>query len=147
MHELNSSPPEPSRMTSPGFGFDNATSPPGERMPWSRVEELLAGSRNYWIITTRPGGRPHAAPVWGLWREGMLYFATDRRSRRARNLGANTELVVHLESGDEVVILEGSAEELTASPLLRLANCEERGRAGCRRACLPGRASRPCQAG
>ena len=109
--------PDPSRMTSAGYGFDKATSTPGERMPWSRVDELLAGSRNYWIITTRQDGRPHAAPVWGVWREGVFYFATDRRSRKARNLAANPELVVHLESGDEVVILEGNAEEIAVSPL------------------------------
>ena len=34
--------PRPSRMTSPGYGFESASSPPGERFPWSRVEDVLA---------------------------------------------------------------------------------------------------------
>jgi hypothetical protein len=33
---------------------------------------------------------------------------------KARNLGSNPRLVVHLESGDEVVILEGTAQQVTA---------------------------------
>ena len=51
-------------------------------------------------------------PVWGLWLDGAFYFGTGRRSRKARNLAANPEIVVHLESGDDVVILEGRAEEV-----------------------------------
>src|SRR2546426_644920 len=50
--------PKPSRMTSPGYGFESATSPPGERFPWSRVEEVLASARNYWIATAGLVGRP-----------------------------------------------------------------------------------------
>ena len=33
-------------------------------------------------------------------------------TRRARNLAANPAVVVHLESGDDVVILEGEAREV-----------------------------------
>ena len=84
-----------------------------EKLPWSQVSELLERARNYWIATTRPDERPHAAPVWGVWLGGAFYFGTDRRSRKGRNLAANPEIVVHLESGDDVVILEGVAEEVT----------------------------------
>ena len=52
-------------------------------------------------------------PMWGLWLDGRFYFGTDRGSRKARNLARNPATVVHLESGDEVVILEGAAEEVT----------------------------------
>ena len=62
--------------------------------------------------TTRPDGRPHAAPVWGVWVEGVLYFGTSRRSRKGRNLTADPRLVVHLESGDEAVVFEGVSEEV-----------------------------------
>jgi general stress protein 26 len=57
-------------------------------------------------------GRPHATPVSGVWIEGGFYFGTGTGSRKARNLAKNQHLVVHLESGDEVVILEGVAEEV-----------------------------------
>ena len=51
-------------------------------------------------------------PVWGLWFDEAFYFSTDPSSRKGRNLAANPRLVVHLESGDDVVILEGTAERL-----------------------------------
>ncbi len=43
--------------------------------------------------------------------DGTFYFGSGPRSRKARNLAANPNVVVHLESGDDVVILEGIAEE------------------------------------
>lgn len=82
-------------------------------LPWSFVEERMAASRNYWISTTRPDGRPHAAPVWGAWVDGTLYFGSAPRSQKARNLAANPNVVVNLESGDEAVILEGKARFVT----------------------------------
>jgi hypothetical protein len=88
-------------------------------LPWGFVDKRMATSRNYWICTTRPDGRPHAAPVWGVWFEGVLYFGTDSRSRKARNLAANPEVVVHLESGDDCVIFEGVAEEVGDAALRR----------------------------
>jgi hypothetical protein len=76
-------------------------------MPWSWAVERLERARNYWFSTTRSDGRPHAMPAWAVWLDGLLYFEGSPETRRARNLAANPELVVHLESGDEVVILEG----------------------------------------
>ncbi len=88
-------------------------------LSWGYVEERMAAARNYWICTTRPDGRPHAAPVWGVWTEGAFFFGTDRASRKARNLAASPEAVVHLESGDDCVILEGVLVEFEDSPLRR----------------------------
>lgn len=76
-------------------------------LPWSWAEERLTAARNYWICSAGDDGRPHAMPVWGLWLEGGLLFGTARTSRKGRNLRRNPAVVVHLESGDEVVILEG----------------------------------------
>jgi hypothetical protein len=90
-------------------------------LPWSHVSERMGSSRNYWIGTTRPDGRPHAAPVWGVWLDNALFFGTDRRSRKARNLRENPEVVVHLESGDDCVILEGVIEEEADTALRRRA--------------------------
>jgi hypothetical protein len=58
-------------------------------------------------------GRPHATPVWGVWVEGTLYFGTSRGPHKGRNLATNPALTVHLESGDDVVIIEGMVEEVT----------------------------------
>ena len=81
-------------------------------LAWDHAAERLEGSRNYWIVTTRRDGRPHAAPVWGVWVGGSLYFGTGRGSVKGRNLARRPDLVVHLESGNDVVILEGAVEEV-----------------------------------
>jgi len=81
-------------------------------LPFSHAEERLTHSRNYWICTARPDGRPHSIPVWGFWVEGAFYFGTSRASRKARNLAQNAAVSIHLDSGDDVVILEGSAVEV-----------------------------------
>lgn len=82
-------------------------------LPWKHAEDRLVRSRNYWICTARPDGRPHSIPVWGMWLDGALFFGTARSSRKARNLAHRPDVSVHLESGDDVVILEGRAEEVS----------------------------------
>jgi Pyridoxamine 5''-phosphate oxidase. len=91
-------------------------------IPLSHIEEQLQKSRNYWVCTTRPDGRPHAIPVWGVWMDGALFFSTDPHSRKGRNLAANPHIVVHLESGDDVVILEGIVQTTTDPALLKHAD-------------------------
>lgn len=74
---------------------------------WNDAEGKLVQARNYWLSTTRPSGRPHVAPLWGVWYEGAFYFGTGPESRKGRNLVHNPAAVLHLESGDDVLILEG----------------------------------------
>ncbi len=82
-----------------------------QRLPWSWAVERLVEARTYWIATTRPDGRPHARPVWAAWIDGSLNFSTG--SLAAGNLAANPAITVHLEIDPEVVILEGTAAEIT----------------------------------
>ena len=49
-----------------------------------------------------------------MWVGETLYFGTEPHSRKARNLAHNPNVAVHLESEDEVIIVEGVAEELAA---------------------------------
>ena len=93
----------------PGYGIHES---PEGMLPWSWAEERLERARNYWIGTARKDGRPHAAPVWGLWIEDAVLFSTSPRSRKGRNLARDPRVVVHLESGDEVVIVEGEVERV-----------------------------------
>ena len=103
---------EPSRPNMPGYGIHSS----GEGMlTWDHVDERMAEARNYWVATTRPDGRPHCAPVWGAWVDEVFYFGIGPNSRKAGNLSVNSSVVVHLESGDDVVILEGIAEEVATS--------------------------------
>lgn len=104
----------------PGYGIKSDTT---DLQSWSRFEERAAVSRNYWIATVGDDGRPHVMPVWGLWLDGRVYFSTDPSSRKGRNLRARPDVVVHLESGDDVVIIEGVAEAVTdAMTLARFAD-------------------------
>jgi pyridoxamine 5'-phosphate oxidase-like protein len=51
-------------------------------LPWTWARRRLVAAHNYWISTTRPDGRPHAMPVWGLWLDETFLFSTSRRSRK-----------------------------------------------------------------
>jgi nitroimidazol reductase NimA-like FMN-containing flavoprotein (pyridoxamine 5'-phosphate oxidase superfamily) len=84
--------------------------PEGEdgMLPWSWAAERLAQAHNYWVATSGP----HASPVWALWRDESIVFSCGPRSRKARAIARNPSVVVHLESGDEVVIVEGRAEKI-----------------------------------
>ena len=100
----------PSRRR-PGFReqYGIAEGPEG-MVDWAWADERLAAGRNYWIVTADVDGRPRAVPVWGLWFDDAVVFSSNPESRKASNLGRDPRVVVHLESGDEVVILEGEAE-------------------------------------
>jgi hypothetical protein len=50
--------------------------------------------------------------VWGVWIDDSVVFGTNARSRKAQNLERDPRVVVHLESGDECVILEGEVERI-----------------------------------
>lgn len=81
-------------------------------LPWSWAVERLEKARNYWVCTVGPTGKPHAVPVWAAWMDGALYFDGHPMTRWVGNLLKNPAITVHLESGDEVVILEGIVEDI-----------------------------------
>jgi nitroimidazol reductase NimA-like FMN-containing flavoprotein (pyridoxamine 5'-phosphate oxidase superfamily) len=85
----------------------------GGELPWTWATERLARAAWYWIGSTRPDGRPHAKPVWGVWANGRLYLDNNPKSRSSRNLAVNPAVVVHVESGPDVVIVEGTASPVT----------------------------------
>lgn len=101
--------PEASRPRIPGYGIPKTTK---GMLPWSHVAERMEKALNYWIGTTDPEGRPHATPVWGVWLYGTFFFDGSPQTRRGRNLAKNPNIVVHLENGTEVVILQGQAHEI-----------------------------------
>jgi nitroimidazol reductase NimA-like FMN-containing flavoprotein (pyridoxamine 5'-phosphate oxidase superfamily) len=111
-----SMPHAPTRRRRPDFaelyGIHEA---PEGMLDWAWAVQRLAASRNYWIATADADGRPRAAPVWGVWFDDAVVFGSHPRSRKGRNLVRDPRVVVHLESGDEVVILEGEAEPAEAT--------------------------------
>jgi len=100
----------------PDYGIVDAESGKG-LLPWNWATERLSKGHNYWIATTRPDGRPHAMPVWGIWFDNTFYFSTGEQSRKARNLAANPRCVVGIELDNDAVVIEGVAEEVTDQAL------------------------------
>jgi Pyridoxamine 5'-phosphate oxidase len=96
--------------------------PPGYGVPetleglleWRWAEERLERAKTYWICTTRPDGAPHARPIWGAWAAQSFFF--DGGGRWSHYLRENPRMTVHLEGGDEVVIVEGRVAPVTALP-------------------------------
>jgi len=93
----------------PGYGLLGPDEGTG-LLPWPWAEERLTSSRNYWVVSLWPDGRPHAMPVWGLWHEGAFWFSSSKVSRKARNLAADPRCVVTTEDAADPVVLEGTAE-------------------------------------
>lgn len=82
-------------------------------LPWSHAVERLQKSKNYWIGTVSPEGKPHTMPTWGVWVDNTLYFGGGPQTRWSRNLAENPAVAVHLESGDDVIALEGTVGRIT----------------------------------
>lgn len=80
-------------------------------LDWTYVDGRMERARNVWIATTRPNGRPHVTPTWAVWDGGRLFFDGSPETRRMKNIAENPYVTVHLEDGDEVVILDGTARE------------------------------------
>jgi Pyridoxamine 5'-phosphate oxidase len=105
-------PPKATRPHAPGYGFPKGTK---GLLPWSWAEQRLKKSHNYWIVTVKPDGSPHAVSphamvVWGMWQDGRFLFSTGGQSRKARNLAANPNCIVSTENAAEAVIIDGVAE-------------------------------------
>jgi nitroimidazol reductase NimA-like FMN-containing flavoprotein (pyridoxamine 5'-phosphate oxidase superfamily) len=81
-------------------------------LSWAPTRERLEQAPNYWLCTVGPGGRAHVRPLWGVWLDNRLYFEGSPLTRWARNMAANPQVSVHLESAGEAVIVEGTVEDV-----------------------------------
>ncbi len=82
-------------------------------LPWSWAVERLERTMVYWLATAGSDAAPHLIPIWGAWVDGRWYVEGGP-TRWQRNLRVNPQLAIHIEIGDEVVIVEGVARELVA---------------------------------
>jgi hypothetical protein len=80
-------------------------------LDWDWVLALFASSRNAWLATVRPDGRPHAAPLWVVAVEGAIWFWTPDTTIKGTNLAHDNRAVLHVESGDDIAIIEGRASD------------------------------------
>ncbi|MFC7405936.1 pyridoxamine 5'-phosphate oxidase family protein [Georgenia alba] len=84
-------------------------------LSWRQVEERLTSALHYWISSIRPDGRPHSVPRWGVWVSGRFYYDGAPTTRHTRNVERNPAVTLTLESGTEVVIVEGESAATRAS--------------------------------
>lgn len=99
--------PQSERPNMPAYGVPDSSS---GMLPWAWALERLLASHNYWLATTRPDGRPHLMPLWGLWDDDALYISTASSSRKAVNLYLQPACSISTQRADEAVIVEGRAE-------------------------------------
>lgn len=76
---------------------------------WHDVERRLVEAHHYWMATTRGDGRPHVVPRWGVWLDGRLYYDGSPETLHARNVTVNPACAVHIGSGADAIILEGTS--------------------------------------
>ena len=108
--------PKSDRPQMPGYGISEKRE---GILPWSWAEDRFSKNRNYYVSTSRPSGRPHSMPVWGVFFGNKFYFSTGLDSQKSRNLHANPWCVITTENAAEAVILEGHARKTTAKVALQ----------------------------
>jgi hypothetical protein len=90
----------------PGYGVSESNE---GALSWDWAVERLNECRNYLISTTRPDGRPHVMPVWGVWVHDQVVFSTAITSVKSKNLLRDPNVVITLDHDDETLIVEGEA--------------------------------------
>lgn len=110
----HTSPPRSDRPALPeGYGLPESTD---GLLAWEQVEPRLRDSQHYWLSSVRPDGRPHAVPRWGVWLDGRFWYDGAPTTRHTRNVEDNPAVTLTLESGTEVVIVEGESHATRADP-------------------------------
>lgn len=93
-------------------GYERAVGPHINIIPWAIPRERLERAASYWLATCGAGGVPHVRPVWGIWYGRSLYFTGVPTAKWARNLAANARASIHLESADDVLVLDGTVSDV-----------------------------------
>jgi len=94
-----------------GYGLPETTD---GVLAWSAVEQRLVAAQHYWLASVRPDGRPHTVPRWGVWLDGRFWYDGAATTVHARNLAADPACSLHLESGTDVVVVEGESHPARA---------------------------------
>ena len=90
--------------------YGNAT------LDWNRVHEALTAGPpggTFFLGTTGPGGRPHAAGTGAVWLDGDLYLVSGPGTRKSRNLAANPACTMSAGLSGIDVVIEGEATRVT----------------------------------
>jgi hypothetical protein len=83
-------------------------------LDWAVVRGRLEAAKHYWLASVRPDGRPHLIPRWGVWLDDAFWYDGSPATRHATNLRRNPLCSLSLESGTEVVVLDGRSDPARA---------------------------------
>jgi PPOX class probable F420-dependent enzyme len=87
----------------------------------AHVEQRLRTDWWIWLITVRPDGRPHAVTVGFFWDGQTFLIFSQPNKQKLRNVRHNPHVTLALDGtgkmGDDVVVVEGTAELLTETSL------------------------------
>lgn len=92
-------------------------------LEWSRADKALkAGSMTsdvtWFLATTRPDGRPHAAGVGAVWDGTDVYFTSNPGARKARNLEGDPRAAISVRLEGIDLVVEGDVSRVTDKPTL-----------------------------
>ena len=85
-----------------------------EPLTWSWVEGELEAAPTYWVVASTTA-YPAARPVWGVWHDAVLHLSIGSPTIK-RAIDGDTRVTVHLESGTDVVIVEGASTVAPTPP-------------------------------
>lgn len=94
----------------PGYGN------PSKKLDWESVRSRIERADVYWVASTRPDGRPHVVPRDGIWMDDGLWYGGSPETVHNRNIKLNGEVVFHIGSGQEAIIVEGVVSEEVPAP-------------------------------
>ena len=76
------------------------------------IEAYLARPQVAHLVTVRPDGRPHVAPVWFMWEQGRVLVMADGQAVKVGNIGRSPAVALSVSDGQRpyrYVVLEGEA--------------------------------------
>jgi hypothetical protein len=73
------------------------------------IDARLGREYEIWVATSRGDGRPHLVPVWYVWLQDKIYFATGTHTQKWLNLLSSQALALSLPDPNNVLIIEGEA--------------------------------------
>lgn len=99
---------KPTKIIRPQFPPGYVDNPVSE-VSWEYVEQKLTEAGHYWLCSVRADGRPHCVPRWAVYEDGLIYYDGSPKTQHARNITENPHVSLHLESGEQAIILEGTS--------------------------------------
>ena len=82
------------------------------KLTGAEIEVFLAQPRTAQLVTLRPSGTPHVAPVWFLWKDGRALVMADAAAVKVRNARRNPAVALCVctpEHPYNYVTVEGTA--------------------------------------